>query len=66
MKNPRPPLVRLPLVSLDAIVTMIVTSYATALAGAVGRAELTTAEAATIIDHANVQMLEGVAKLPKG
>ncbi|CDN47550.1 Hypothetical protein RG540_CH13700 [Neorhizobium galegae bv. orientalis str. HAMBI 540] len=62
----RPPLVRLPIVSLDAIMTMIVTSYAQALAGAVGRGELTTAEAADIIDHANVLMLEGVHKLPKG
>ncbi len=63
MKKPRPPLVRLPVVSLDAVMTMIVTSYAQALAGSVGRGELTTAQASNIIDHANVLMLEGVNKL---
>ncbi len=65
MNQPRPPLVRLPIVSLDAVMTLIVTSYANALAGAVGRGELTRDEALLIIDNANVLMLEGIERLPK-
>ncbi|SCY05039.1 hypothetical protein [Rhizobium sp. NFACC06-2] len=56
---------RLPITSLDTVITMIVTSYAKALAGAVSRRELTTEQALQITDNADVLMLEGIQTLPK-